>query len=70
MGAQKAQSDLKAATDQHHEALRNAYAAEQQAQVDMLNDKLQAKVTGSDVVSGLRAVEEHLQETDKTSKNI
>ena len=57
MGAQKAQSDLKVANEQHNQALRDAYAAEQQAQVD----KYTAQMTGNDVVSGGRAVEEHLK---------
>ena len=67
-GAQKAQSDLKTATAQHEQALRNAYAAEQQAQVDKLNDKMQAHVSSNDIVTGGRAVEDFVKNTDKISK--
>jgi len=57
IGAQKAQSDLKTATEQHQQALRDANAAEQQAQID----KTVAPMSGSDIVGGLRAGEEHLK---------
>lgn len=48
MGAQKAQSDLKAANAQHEQALRDAYSAEQQAQVDKFNNSI-APASGSDI---------------------
>ncbi|MBR4722904.1 MAG: hypothetical protein IK053_07615, partial [Muribaculaceae bacterium] len=64
MGAQKAQSDLKTATAQHDQALRDAHAAEQKAQID----KNVYHVSGNDVVGGGRAVEDHLKNRDKISK--
>ena len=69
MGAQKAQSDLKTATAQRDQAMRDAWAAEQQAQVDKFNDKKMAHMTGNDIVGGYRAVEEHLENLGKIDKN-
>ena len=68
MGAQKAQSDLTKATAQHEQATRDAYAAEQQAQIDKLNDKTLAHATGNDIVTGGRAIEKHLENQDKIQK--
>ena len=68
MGAQKAQSDLKTATAQRDQAMRDAWAAEQQAQVDKFNDKKMAHMTGNDIVGGYRAVEELGENLDKIGK--
>ena len=57
-GAQKAQSDLQTATAQRDQAMRDAWDAEQQAEV---NEKLMSQVGGSDIMGGYRAVEEHLK---------
>ena len=60
-GAQKAQSDLQTATAQRDQAMRDAWATEQQAQVDKFNEKLMSQVGGGDIVGGGRAIEEHLK---------
>ena len=65
-GAQKAQRDLKTANEQHNQALRDAYAAEQQAQID----KTVAHASGSDVVSGYRSLEDFQDKQGKLSKEI
>ena len=57
-GAQKAQSDLQTATAQRDQAMRDAWDAEQQAEV---NEKLMSQVGGSDIMGGYRAIEEHLK---------
>ena len=49
--------------------MRDAWAAEQQAQVDKFNDKKMAHMTGNDIVGGYRAVEEHLENLGKIDKN-
>ncbi|MBO4870459.1 MAG: hypothetical protein J5565_00565, partial [Muribaculaceae bacterium] len=66
LGAQKAQSDLKTANEQHNQALRDAYAAEQHAQID----KTVAHASGSDVVSGYRSLEDFQDKQGKLSKEI
>ena len=67
MGAQKAQSDLKTATAQRDQAMREV--AEQQAQVDKFNDPELAHVSGEDIVGGIRAVEEYKENLGKIGKN-
>ena len=67
-GVQKAQGDLKTATAQHEQALRDAYAAEQQAQVDQFNDKMMAHMGGGDIVGGYREYEDFNENIDKISK--
>lgn len=57
-GAQKAQSDLQTATAQRDQAMRDAWDAEQQAEV---NEKLMSQVSGSDIMGGYGAIEEHLK---------
>ena len=69
IGAQKAQSDLQTATAQHQQALRDAWDAEQQAQVDKFNEKLMAGFGGSEAVGTYRAIEEHIENIDKIDKD-
>ena len=65
-GAQKAQSDLQTATAQRDQAMRDAWDAEQQAEV---NEKLMSQVSGSDIVGGYRGIEEHIENIDKIDKD-